>query len=221
MTKPEALAFVRTHGVILESGIGPVHSLAGFIAGIACLTLLSCSGERQSQGATAEPGAQESNRAGDSSSSLPQPATAPATAVVAGTRIEASAIPDACRYDGLAAELAAAEARWQGTGINTYSMTIQRSSFHQLAAWPNSTPLKLEVRSGHPSGNLRRVDSKWLQSVTIDGLFQYIKNEASKKPDCLNVEFDPTFGYPASIRIDPVFGGTDDEVEYSITEFGP
>ena len=33
MTKAEALAFVRTHGVVLESGIGPVPSLAGTIAG--------------------------------------------------------------------------------------------------------------------------------------------------------------------------------------------
>ena len=100
-------------------------------------------------------------------------------------------------------------------------MTIQRSWFHQLSAWPNSTPLKLTVRSGQPTGNLKRVDSGWLQSVTVDGLFGYIENEASKKPDCLKVEFDPMLGYPTSIRIDPVFGGTDDEVEFSVTEFGP
>jgi hypothetical protein len=221
VTKAEALAFVRTHGAVLESGFGPVLSLAGWIAGIACLTLLSCSDEQQSHGDMAKRRAQESSQAGGPSSSLPQPATTPAIVVVAGKTIGASVIPDACRYDGLTEELAAAEARWQGTGINTYSMTIQRSSFNQLAAWPNSTPLKLQVRSGHPTGNLRRVDSTWLQSVTIDSLFEYIKNEASKKPDCLKVEFDPTFGYPTSIRIDPVFGGTDDEVEYSVTEFGP
>lgn len=221
MAKAEALAFARTHGVVLESAIGPVPSLAGWITGIACLTLLSCSGEQQSHGDTAKRRAQDSSQAGGPSSSLPQTAPAPAAAEVARKTIAASVIPDACRYDGLAEELAAAKARWQGTGINTYSMTIQRSSFHQLSAWPNSTPLKLQVRSGHPIGNLKRVDSKWLQSVTIDGLFEYIENEASKKPDCLKVEFDPTFGYPTSIRIDPVFGGTDDEVEYSVTEFGP
>lgn len=33
MTKAEALAFVRTRGVVLESAIGPVPSLAGTIAG--------------------------------------------------------------------------------------------------------------------------------------------------------------------------------------------
>lgn len=192
-----------------------------FITGLACLALLSCSGEQQSHGDTAKRRAQDSSQAGGPSSSLPQPATAPATAVVAGKNIEASVIPEACRYDGLTEALTAAKARWQGTGINTYSMTIQRSSFHQLSAWPNSTPLKLTVRSGQPTGSLKRVDSSWLHSVTVDGLFEYIENEASKKPDCLNVEFDPMLGYPISIRIDPVFGGTDDEVEYSVTEFGP
>ncbi len=195
--------------------------VGNFIAGAACLLLLSCSSEQQNHGDAAKRGAQETSPANGPSSSLQQPVTAPTLAVVAGKAIEASATPDACRYDGLAEELAAAKSRWQGTGINTYSITIQRSSFHQLAAWPNSTPLKLQVRSGHPTGNLKRVDSKWLQSVTIDGLFGYIESEASKKPDCLNVEFDPTFGYPTSIRIDPVFGGTDDEVEFSVTEFGP
>lgn len=82
-------------------------------------------------------------------------------------------------------------------------------------------PLKLTVRSGQPTGNLKRVDSSWLQSVTVDGLFEYIAVEAAKKPDCLKVQFDPTFGYPTSIQIDPVFGGTDDEVEFSVTDFGP
>jgi hypothetical protein len=33
MTESEALAFVRTHGVVLESATGPVPSLAGAIAG--------------------------------------------------------------------------------------------------------------------------------------------------------------------------------------------
>lgn len=195
--------------------------IGAVFVGVACLALLSCSGEQQSRGDMPKREAQETSQADGRSPSLPQAATVPATAMVAGKTIQAPAIPDACRYDGLTEALTAAKARWQGTGINTYSMTIQRSSFHQLSAWPNSTPLKLTVRSGQPTGNLKRVDSGWLQSVTVDGLFGYIENEASKKPDCLKVEFDPMLGYPTSIRIDPVFGGTDDEVEFSVTEFGP
>lgn len=151
----------------------------------------------------------------------PDPGSSPATVAGVGKRIEAPAIPDACRYDGLTEALAEARARWQGTGINTYSMTIQRSSFHQLAVWPNSKPLKLKVRDGHATGNLAGVDSTWLQSLTVDGLFGYIESQASQRPDCLNVKFDPMFGYPTSIQIDPVFGGTDDEVEFVVTEFGP
>lgn len=144
----------------------------------------------------------------------------PAPAEVVIGRKGAVVIPNPCRYDDLGKELAAARDLWQGTGINSYSMTIQRASFHQLAAWPNSRPLKLVVRDGRATGNLPRVDSAWLQSVTVDGLFDFIETEAAKHPDCLNVSFDPTFGFPTSIRIDPVFGGTDDELEYSISEFG-
>ena len=194
---------------------------SAYLAAIACVVLLSCSDEQRSPGDSPQREVQVSQQADDRASPASLPGLPPATLEVVGKKIAPAAIPDACRYDGLTEALTAAKARWQGTGINTYSMTIQRSSFHQLSAWPNSTPLKLQVRSGQPTGNLKRVDSKWLQSVTIDGLFEYIENEASKKPDCLKVEFDPTFGYPISVRIDPVFGGTDDEVEYSVTEFGP
>lgn len=196
-----------------KQGVGPI--------GVACLVLLSCSGEQQGQGDAPQRDAQLPSQVDDRSSPLPQAAPAPVTVVVAGKKIESPPVPDACRYDGLAQALADAKARWQGTGINTYSMTIQRSSFHQLTAWPSSTPLKLKVRSGQPTGNLKRVDQAWLQSVTVDGLFAYIESEAAKKPDCLKVEFDPMFGHPTSIRIDPVFGGTDDEVEFSVSEFGP
>ena len=106
-------------------------------------------------------------------------------------------------------------------GINSYSMTIQRSSFRQLAAWPNSRPLRLTVRDGHATGSLPRVDSNWLQSLTVDGFFDYVASQAAQHPDCLVVSFDPMFGFPASIRIDPEISGTDDELEFSVTEFGP
>jgi Family of unknown function (DUF6174) len=147
----------------------------------------------------------------------------PPTAGVApvGKEAEPQRMPDACRYESLAGELADARARWQGTGINSYSMTIQRSSFHQLAVWPNSRPLKLTVRGGVPKGNLKGVDAAWLQTLTVDGLFEYIEGEASKRPDCLIARFDPMFGYPVSIRIDPVLAGADDEVEFAVSDFGP
>lgn len=194
---------------------------SAYLTGIACVVLLSCSGEQRNPGDSPQREAQVSPQADDRASPAPPPGLPPATLEAVGKKIAPAAIPDACRYEGLAAALTAAKARWQGTGINTYSMTIQRSSFRQLSAWPNSTPLKLTVISGKPTGNLKSVDSSWLQSVTVDGLFGYIENEASKKPDCLKVEFDPMLGYPTLIRIDPVFGGTDDEVEFSVTEFGP
>jgi hypothetical protein len=187
---------------------------------IAAVALLSCSnGQPQDH---AKPASQTATmRPADEPLQATDQAVKPAAPVPAAAKPNvATAIPDACRYDGLDKELSAARALWQGTGINSYSMTIQRASFHQRAAWPNAWPLKLVVRDGHPTGNLPRVDAAWLQSVTVDGLFDYIETEAAKHPDCLHVTFDPTFGFPTSIRIDPVFGGADDELEYSISDFG-
>ena len=188
---------------------------------IACLALLSCSSEQPGQGAAPQDAAPMAGPAQVPGSPKFAPGSQPATVAANGKRIESPAIPDACRYDGLGDAIATARARWQGMGINSYSMTIQRSSFHQLAAWPNSKPLKLTVRDGIPTGNLPRVDASWLQSLTVDGLFAYVETEAAKHPDCLVVGFDPMFGYPASIRIDPEISGADDELEFSVTEFGP
>ena len=189
------------------------------LIGIACVVLLSCSSDQQEQGKAQQVAAPVPTSSRESTQ--PEPRPPPATGAAAGKASESAAIPDACRYDGLTEALSEARARWQGTGINSYSMTIQRSSFHQLAAWPNSKPLKLTVRDGYATGNLPRVDSTWLQSLTVDGLFDYVGNQAALHPDCLIVSFDPMFGYPASIRIDPEIGGTDDELEFSVTEFGP
>ncbi|MDH4259537.1 MAG: DUF6174 domain-containing protein [Gammaproteobacteria bacterium] len=191
------------------------------LIGLACFVLLCCSSEQQDQGKTPQNAAPAAIPAYERGSPAAEPGPPPANVAVAGKTIQPSTTPDACRYDGLSDALTEARARWQGTGINSYSMTIQRSSFNQLAAWPNSKPLKLRVRDGQATGNLPRVDAAWLQTVTVDGLFEYIENQASQRPDCLSVKFDPMFGYPISIRIDPVLGGADDEVEFAISDFGP
>ena len=187
--------------------------------GIACVALQSCTGKQPDQG-TQPPGTAPVT-AEERNSAVAEPGSQAATVEVNGERIETPAIPDECRYDDLADALAKARERWQGMGINSYSMTIQRSSFHQLAAWPNSRPLRLTVRDGQATGNLPRVDSTWLQSLTVDGFFDYVASQAAQHPDCLVVSFDPMFGFPASIRIDPEISGTDDELEFSVTEFGP
>ncbi len=187
---------------------------------IAVVALLSCSDGQPQEHAKPAGAAPRTTPAVEPVQAATRPVESAATVQATAKPNVATAIPDACRYDGLDKELSAARALWQGTGINSYSMTIQRASFHQRAAWPNAWPLKLVVRDGHATGNLPRVDSAWLQSVTVDGLFDYIETEAAKHPDCLNVTFDPTFGFPTTIRIDPVFGGADDELEYSISDFG-
>lgn len=192
-------------------------------AGPACIALfalLSCSNGQPTEHAKPASDAAATDPAVEPAQAVTHAGEPAAPVRVTAKPDVAAAIPDACRYDGLDKQLSAARALWQGTGINSYSMTIQRASFHQRAAWPNAWPLKLVVRDGHPTGNLPRVDAAWLQSVTVDGLFDFIETEAAKHPDCLNVTFDPTFGFPTTIRIDPEFGGADDELEYSISDFG-
>jgi hypothetical protein len=193
------------------------------LAGMVCVMMLSCSNEKPRRGETAQSEPAAMRPASDRASPEPQPEARPqpASASVDNQTISPANIPDACRYDDLPGALAAAKARWQGTGINSYSMMIQRASFRQLPVWPNSTPLKLTVRDGRASGNIKGVDSAWLQSLTVDGLFNYIEGQLAMHPDCFKVQFDPMFGYPTSLRIDPVFGGADDELEYAITDFGP
>ncbi|GAB5520816.1 MAG: hypothetical protein RhofKO_30670 [Rhodothermales bacterium] len=52
---------------------------------------------------------------------------------------------------------------------------------------------------------------------TIDDLFTIVKDALRESADDLDVDYDPTYGYPTSISIDYLEDAVDDEVGYTVT----
>jgi hypothetical protein len=93
---------------------------------IAVIALLSCSNGQQQEHAKPASEAAATPPAAEPLKTAAPPGEPAAPAQASAKPDGTTAIPDACRYDGLDKELSSARALWQGTGINSYSMTIQR-----------------------------------------------------------------------------------------------
>lgn len=56
--------------------------------------------------------------------------------------------------------------------------------------------------------------------LTIKGLFDLVRR-AKEEAQELNVQFDPTYGYPSFIAVDWMPGGLNDETDIEVTRFTP
>lgn len=56
---------------------------------------------------------------------------------------------------------------------------------------------------------------------TVEGLFARIDSIVAQEPERLEVEYDPTFGYPTRVAVDYRFGWADDEVTYTARDLQP
>lgn len=53
---------------------------------------------------------------------------------------------------------------------------------------------------------------------TIDDLFAEIEDAYASGADEVVAEYDPTYGYPVQVLINPIMGAADDEQEYSVAD---
>jgi uncharacterized protein DUF6174 len=113
--------------------------------------------------------------------------------------------------DSLVREVQARRAAWRARGIADYDLRVAVGCF---CPWPGN-PAVLEVRhgaivalrdtAGKRAGPVREPWSLY----SVEGLFDAVEQSA-RRVDVLEVRYDPTFGYPASIRGDGKLGLPDD-----------
>ena len=119
-------------------------------------------------------------------------------------------------------ELDDAREKWDRQGIDSYSFTIREICFCPIEL---GGPFRVVVRDGRPV-SITRVETGEAAApeghvpVTIDQLFA-ITREAMREADEVEVDYDPTYGFPASVRIDRIENAVDDEVYYEATDFQP
>lgn len=115
--------------------------------------------------------------------------------------------------------LAERQAQWLARGIDDYSFTMTRQCF-----CPSTDPFRVTVVdgvtvnvtiAGKPAGP---IEVQGLQT-TIPALFALVA--ATAEAGDVAVEWEPTFGFPGSIRADPIPNAVDDEFGITITDFRP
>ncbi len=121
----------------------------------------------------------------------------------------------------LAADLAAARARWQGIGLRHYQYRYRIGCF-----CPGPLDVVMEVFDNRivemrsPETGLPVTPPVVQLFFTVDGLFDYIEN-ALGYAEIVNVQFDPVTGYPTEVFIDGSLLVADDELWVNVSDLRP
>jgi hypothetical protein len=127
-----------------------------------------------------------------------------------------------------AADLAAAQARWQAAEVRDYDLTV-------VLAGRKSEEIKTTVRGGEPTAVTRNglplKDERTMRPWTVPGLLETIETDLDNAAHpaekfgsadvrvVLRAEFDPTYGFPRRY-LQQIYGRLDD-LSWTVTEFTP
>jgi hypothetical protein len=122
-------------------------------------------------------------------------------------------------------ELEENRAKWDRQQITHYQMSLNPGYYY------DQTPLIVEVRNGEviavtdSQGNEVSIEDEQSpyyydrELFTVPGLFSYAHQTFLEEPPIIMVHYDPTFGYPDSIYIDPWVEPCCQDFEISVRDF--
>ncbi|BEH15791.1 DUF6174 domain-containing protein [Marinobacter shengliensis] len=114
-----------------------------------------------------------------------------------------------------------AKALWQSRGVMGYEVTIEQTCFCPPDLLQ---PMRVTVREGKVidieglEQPLNHPDILDERRLTIEGLLDLVE-QARGSADKLVVEYDPHYGFPASLEVDYSPFIADDEFSYRLTDF--
>ena len=110
------------------------------------------------------------------------------------------------------AQLDAARAKWEATGILNYSYKISRICF---CPTEYTRPRNIVVQNGKP---VKRRSTKNYRDVdTVEELFD--EAQAALDDDNFSITYAPRKGFPRAIDSDPSFMIADEETSYRVRHF--
>jgi hypothetical protein len=118
--------------------------------------------------------------------------------------------------------LDAAQQRWQTTLHADYDLIVQRSCFCALAV---VRPVRVSVRGGTPTAlvyadsNTAADTALFTDYRSVDRMFAFLRTVLAAKPDSFSATYDPVWGYPTQVAVDPNFGTVDEEYAFQVTGF--
>jgi hypothetical protein len=119
-------------------------------------------------------------------------------------------------------DLVRAAARWQGAGIDSYDFDISRLCF---CAPLVTRTVRVSVRHGAFSGlvyvdSLTPADTTYFADfLTMERFFAHLRGVLAAGPSRFTAGYDPFFGYPDSVVVDPIANAVDDEYALRIVSF--
>lgn len=120
--------------------------------------------------------------------------------------------------------LAAAAARWQGTGIADYEFERQRICYCLDDA---VRPVTVSVRGSAFAALVHTDDGTAADTVlfrdflTMERVFDYLQRAVSQRPAVFTASYDARLGYPARVELDGDRQIADDEVWLEIPALRP
>ena len=114
-------------------------------------------------------------------------------------------------------ELARNRQRWASSATHDYEFEFQRLCFCaqeatekvRIAVRQDAIVSVVRVRDGQPAS------TSFVAWPRIDELFAEVQQRLDQRTERIDVQYDPTFGYPRSIVVDIMLMAADDE--YSLT----
>ena len=110
---------------------------------------------------------------------------------------------------------------WESQAIQHYRFNFKIGC---LCPWYAMMPLTVEVRNGavvsmvaSNGGDITPYLDTFRPHATIESLFDLVDSAIARGVYKLVVQYDPTYGFPASIVIDPSRMIMDDETGYYVT----
>jgi Family of unknown function (DUF6174) len=137
---------------------------------------------------------------------VPIPVVPPPAAVPA----DPATIPDLARH----------RATWRSLGIGDYAMTVIYGCECGLAG----RPIDVTVQGGRlvsatDAGQAMTLDQLTGFPATVDALFDYAERNAGAGK--IEFAWDPQFGIPTALGVDPDLQARDDEIRIAILRFTP
>ena len=125
---------------------------------------------------------------------------------------------------GTASAQAQNRQKWEDQRISHYRFNLSIGCF---CAFRSQMPLTIEVQDGKivsmetadGSPIDENIRATFEEAGTVENLFALIEAAQQNGADELTVEYDPTYGFPSQISIDPIQNATDDEISYSVEKF--
>jgi hypothetical protein len=129
-------------------------------------------------------------------------------------------LPGVVGSDASKTETAAARERWERSGIDDYSFSVDVVCFCTIAG-----RFDVVVEGGVPVSVTREakaVDIEQFEFIefTVEGLYELAETwNGGNGPDRMVASFDPDLGHPIDLRIDAISEAMDDEVTVVVHDF--